>query len=277
MKKVFLFLIFGIFLISLVSSQTQINYYVYGNKVLVKYYFSDVSNLELRVPYDVDNLSLNVNSDYEFQKFESHNLIKVDSAKNLTISYVTKSMIDNAKKGNYFTSKNFLNESSNVKLVLPESAVLVEDGLVFPEPDSITSDGRSVIFEWENYSSGQIVINYEYSKDYAHLGYILFFIFIFVFIISFLFPRKYLLKKMFKIKARGDKNSNLTRNLLEDEKRIVEYLLSKENNEAWTKEILRDLKISKVKLSRKIRSLEQKELIKKIPYGNANKIRILEK
>ena len=46
------------------------------------------------------------------------------------------------------------------------------------------------------------------------------------------------------------------------------------NLEAWTKEILKEIGISKVKLSRKIRSLEKKELIKKVPYGNENKIKL---
>ena len=81
---------------------------------------------------------------------------------------------------------------------------------------------------------------------------------------------------MVPTKTKGKKRAEeVTKNLFEDEKRIVEYLLKKKGKESWTKEIVRDLGISKVKLSRKLRSLEKKEIIKKIPYGNENKVRVL--
>ena len=83
-------------------------------------------------------------------------------------------------------------------------------------------------------------------------------------------------KRKFRIGKKNKKEeSELTRNLFEDEKRIVKYLLEKKSHEAWTKEIIRNLNISKVKLSRKIRSLEEKKIIKRIPYGNENIIRLL--
>ncbi len=67
--------------------------------------------------------------------------------------------------------------------------------------------------------------------------------------------------------------AELTRNLLEEEKKIVELLIGSEEG-LWQKQIEIKSGISKVRLSRKLRSLEQKGLIEKIPYGNANKIRL---
>ena len=67
----------------------------------------------------------------------------------------------------------------------------------------------------------------------------------------------------------------MLRNLYEDEKKIINFLLEQKDYECWTKELMRGVDISKVKLSRKLRSLEQKGLIKKIPYGNENRIRLV--
>jgi uncharacterized membrane protein len=73
------------------------------------------------------------------------------------------------------------------------------------------------------------------------------------------------------------KKGELTRNLFEEEKKIVEYLVSRKNGESWTKEVARDLNIPKVRLSRKLRNLEQKGLIKRTPYGNENRIKLINK
>lgn len=259
-------LILGIFLLSLASAQIETNYYIYQNKVLVEYYFDSVSDLELRIPYDVGEPE--VNSEYELEDLGNYYLLKINSAENLSVKYITESMIDKVKNKFYFTSKNYLGDSQKVKLVLPESAVLVQEGIVFPEPDSISSDGRSIILEWDDYNDEQIVINYEFVKDNIFIFYIIILILILFFIGYLIFQKK--------IKGKPKKHKDLTRNLFEDEKKIIEYLLDKKD-EVWTKEILKDLSISKIKLSRKLRSLEQKELIKKIPYGNENKIKLIKK
>jgi len=66
----------------------------------------------------------------------------------------------------------------------------------------------------------------------------------------------------------------LTRNLFEDEKLVVETLLAADKHELWQKQLELRTKIPKVRLSRKLRSLEAKGLIEKVPYGNTNHIRL---
>ncbi len=99
--------------------------------------------------------------------------------------------------------------------------------------------------------------------------------------IIFYFQKKKFKKKINWVRERQDKarrkliNSkkvSVTKNLFGDEKKIVEYLLLKKGKSSWTKELVKELEISKVRLSRKLRSLSEKELIKKEPYGNENKI-----
>jgi len=285
MSKLVLIFVFIVFFMSLVCAQTiQTNYYVYDNKVLVENYFDSVSNLELRVPYDSKNIE--INSNYTLEDFGNYKLIKIYYGQNISVEYITESMVDNSRKGYYFTSINYLNDTQKVKLVLPESYVLSKEGILFPKPDFISSDGRIIVLNWENYSEDQIIVKYESLGGNNILFYLLLIFVVFLFF-SYLIFRKMKLKKVSK-KINQKKNPQrkenvqkkkelLTANLLEDEKRIVEFLVSKKNNEAWTKEILRGIGISKVKLSRKIRSLEKKELVKKIPYGNENRIKLVKK
>jgi len=285
MSKLVLIFVFIVFFMGLVCAQiTQINYYVYENKVLVENYFNSVSNLELRVPYDSKNIE--VNSNYTLEDLGNYKLIKISYGQNISVEYITESMIDNSRKGDYFTSINYLNGTQKVKLVLPESYVLSKEGILFPKPDFISSDGRSIVLNWENYNEDQIIVKYESLGGNNILFYLLLIFVVFLFFIYLIF-RKVKLKKISK-KINQKKNPQrkeniqkkkelLTANLLEDEKRIVEFLVGRKNNEAWTKEILRGIGISKVKLSRKIRSLEKKELVKKIPYGNENRIKLVKK
>lgn len=281
MKKLFVFLAFVLFFILLaetISATIETDYYIYEKKVLVRYSFDSISDFELRIPKDFVNLE--INSKYKLEKFANYYLIKINSTENLSISYITPSMVDKSKDRYSFVFRNYLNETQNVRLVLPESSVLLEEGLVFPEPDLISSDGRSIILEWDDYNERQIIVDYEFLKDKNFIYYLVFGFLILVFLVYILFERKKHKKRLSEVQSKKKKEKikrDFTKNLFEDEKKIIDYLLEKKENEAWTKEILKDLGISKVKLSRKLRSLEKKELIKKISYGNENKIRILKK
>ena len=286
MKNLLIALLFGIFFLSLISAaNAETKYYIYEKNVLVRHSFDSASDLEIRIPSDFTNLE--INSEYKLEEFPKYYLIKINSADNLSINYITQSMVDKSKDRSSFVSRNFLNEIQKVKLVLPESAVLLDDGLVFPEPDLISSDGRSIILEWGDYNEKQIIVDYEFLDDNNFIYYLVFGLLILIFLFYILFEREkhkkrlsqrdLLWSKKVQIKKKEISKGGFTKNLFEDEKKIVEYLLNKKGNEAWTKEILRDVGITKVKLSRKLRSLEQKEIIKKIPYGNENKIRILKK
>ena len=67
--------------------------------------------------------------------------------------------------------------------------------------------------------------------------------------------------------------SDITLNLYEDEKSIVRTLQSL-RGEAWQKELQIKTGLSKVKLSRRLRALEEKGVVEKVPYGNTNRIRL---
>src|SRR3989339_1033176 len=279
MKNLLIFLIVSVFLISFVSA-VETSYIIVNDVVLAEHDFGSVRDLELRIPYDARTIEVNVN--YDLEEFGEYKIVKINSGENVVVKYITESMIDKSAGDFYFIAKNYFDEPQNVFLTLPDSAILVEKGLVFPDVDEINSDGRSLILEWDDYSNSQIVVNYEIPGSDNLVFYLISIIIILSLIVFYVYEKmrfKRELRKVYqknfssvKRKTKEDKKKDLTINLFDDEKKIVEYLMEKKNNEAWTKEIFRDLGITKVRLSRKLKSLEKKELIKKIPYGNENKI-----
>ena len=283
MKKYSIFLIFLLFFIFLAgttSAAIETDYYIYQDKVLVKYSFEkEVLDLKLKIPKDFDKLE--ANSEYQLEEFKDYFLIKVNSAENLSIKYITKSMGDKSGNKFYFTSRNYLDMPQKIKLVLPESAVLSENGLLFPEPDLISSDGRSIILNWENYNEKQIIVDYEFVKKKNFIFYILILIIVLAFISYLIFQRKILKKKIQKLKGRAKRNKKIKskseiieEHLVESEKIIINELKKAEKNQLWQKQLQTQTGFSKAKLSRTIRNLESRNLIQKIPMGNTNKIKL---
>jgi uncharacterized membrane protein len=160
---------------------------------------------------------------------------------------------------------------------LPEGAFLNQRGLLFPTPNKINSDGYKIFLLWNNFKSEQIIVPYTNFKNQTFWGFfILGIILIGITLAYYLHIKKYR-KKIDKLKSSKKKNKNkkikeITKNLLKEEKLIVEYLFNKQGKESWSKNISKDLGINKVKLTRKLKKLKEKGLIKKIPYGNENKI-----
>lgn len=70
----------------------------------------------------------------------------------------------------------------------------------------------------------------------------------------------------------SNKKKGVEKFLIDDEKKIINYLKNCEGKEDWQKKIQRELNFSKAKLSRLIRNMEMRGFIKKIPFGNTNKI-----
>lgn len=290
------FLVLSAIPLAVAQSSINADYFIKKNSVFVELRFGKVSNFILEIPSDAKNLFINAEK-YSIENVEMKKIINVSYSENLTIKYNTEAFIENSKNNFFFIMKNNFNEPSDVNVFLPEGAVLKENGIIFPSDFVKNTDGRRIIVSFRNFSEEQILVNYEFVDNGNNVFYWIVG-FVFLAMIAAYFVEKKRIKKEIKevrnivnesnkkktkpVKKRASKKEkfkkleeDLTRNLLEDEKKIVKYLLEKKDNECWTKEIIKDLEITKVKLSRKLRSLEQKELIKKIPYGNENRIRLL--
>lgn len=237
-----------LFLIGFVSAGS-VSYNIVGDRVLVEINSENLDNINYQIPFDAEALEESATS----------------------IKYITESMIEKSSKGYFFIHRIESSESLSVDLVLPESAVLFEEGVVLPSGYSTTSNGRNIILHWDNYDDEQIVVYYTFVKDSD---------FIFYFLIAFLILIMVVINYKDKVLSKFNKISEsekkkLLKNLYEDEKKIINFLFEQKDYECWTKALVKGVGISKVKLSRKLRSLEQKGLIKKVPYGNENRIRLI--
>lgn len=275
-KGLFFGIIMFILCMNFAVALNSASYQIFEGKVLVEINFDNADDVEIKIPAGSSALEVNT-EDFETIDLESYKIIKIKSARNASIKYISSSYIDKSGSNYFFIAKD-LGDFSNVLLYLPEGALLseFENYLIVPKPSDVDSDGRRVILSWNNFNSEEIVVSYEFAQKNNYALY-------FVLAILFAAFTKYLYNKIKnkkikkKLIRRKIFNKILTTNLYGDEKKIVEYLAEKKGRESWTKEIVRDLQISKVKLSRKLRNLEQLELIKRIPYGNENRIKLLKK
>jgi|APSaa5957512622_1039677.scaffolds.fasta_scaffold16313_2 hypothetical protein len=187
---------------------------------------------------------------------------EIDGTETTMDGIVTIDRLIEKSGSTYYFILNDVSMGDDIELILPESAILTKDKIISPVETTIGTNGRQVIITWDNIQSNKIIVLYELPGNGSNYPYYLGVLVLLGGILYYVY-----FKKTIKIKK-------LTQNLLVDEKRIVKYLAGKKGREAWTGSISKDLGISKVRLSRKIRSLGAKELIQKVPYGNKNKIKL---
>jgi len=208
-------------------------------------------------------------------------------------------------------------QNTSLKVTLPKEATLKysldsSNPSIFPFTDDISTDGQRITLFWDDSILNEketVLIIYKINRLLKAALLIIVVVVIsmslFIFILVRRFPKRPLSPgrlvsnintkhenitpaimsaKPYVTEREGENNlsskeiySNLTKNLFEEEKQIILLLIDSNNKELWQKEIIKQLGISKVKLSRRLRNLKQKGLIESIPYGNTNKIRLITK
>jgi len=137
---------------------------------------------------------------------------------------------------------------------------------VSPKPKRVYSDGQRIILLWEKKDVREpfeVSVMMEPLAGAQVSGYWM----LAIALLGFLALVGYVIRKR--------KKTITYPALIEHEKVIVE-LLKKEHGVLWQKQIQIQSKFSKVKVSRVLRSLEQRGVIKKEPWGNTNKIHLVE-
>ena len=234
----------------------EINVQIENSKAIINYSFeTDARQLNLILP---DDAGVNGN-------------LTADSSGKIELSYETSSLIERAGKS-YFTANFKLplkTENLAVRLILPESSVLENS---FPEA-VLTSDGRHIILNWktENAENFPVFVTYNERKA-GNLVWIVVITAIFAAAIGsfMLLKRK---PRARKTKRKGKQAKDIERHLLESENAVIKAL-KEARGEMWQKQIQLKTGFSKAKLSRTIRNLEARGLVKRIPLGNTNKIRM---
>ena len=184
-------------------------------------------------------------------------------------------------------------EKFTFRLKLPERAILPEETSKFvtPEPTKLYSDGRRIIlaYEVENAESFRASVIYESAKKSPVAAFlaILFLIAIVFGLALYKFkskaktetrekPRpeeaKIAAEKPMEIAKAEQKEEKLY--LLPDEKGII-YILKQAGKPIRQRDIEKQITFSKAKLSRVLRGLEERGIIKRIPRGNTNLVELI--
>ncbi|MBI2151533.1 hypothetical protein HYU21_02280 [Candidatus Woesearchaeota archaeon] len=288
-------------------------YTIISDKVIVEenIQFSAVSKtITLAIPEDAAALEVK-NAEFEVEEFKDYKLLTINKKLNtsFTIKYITESLIEETDN-NYFILDlgNLEAPEIIVKLILPESATLKyplssPQPSIFPTTKKVTTDGKSINIYWDETDlkeSKTLMVMYKENKQFSlKLILVPIVVLMSLVVIFFSYFKHRSIKSKEDITATTEKENNkfnntkiesneiednkeqikkdLTRNLFEEERAIIETLFEADNQELWQKQLVLKTGISKVKLSRKIRNLEAKSLIEKIPFGNTNKIRLKDK
>ena len=250
-----------------------------------------VSKFDWNLPEDaadvaVDGLSFNVVDLKSFKKLQ----VQGAQFDTVTFTYSTSSVLEKTRDSFFILDLAGISSvKSSIAVSLPEGATLKysldsAQISVIPKTSDVRTDGKRLIIGWNeaNLESGTaiLVIYREPGRSNSPVAAVAAGVLLLAGI-SIAFYRRRKAEIAVPSTAAGkaapagaSESSDLTRNLYEDEKKVVEILMGSGYEGMWQKQLEIKSGLSKVKLSRKLRSLEQKGLIEKIPYGNANKIRL---
>lgn len=244
-------------------------------------------NLVLAAPYIL-----------EFNQIQDSVVVKETFPDNQTKYYNEPEILDISGDNLYFLKKIIFTENYpevKIKINLDEGVVIQSDQ-VFPEGYRFESDGKGISIVWDlkDVKASQafaIFVELKNTKKDVSF-YIAFFLGILLAILVFyLILDKLILSKKRQIEKQKiaekigtapvvkAENKQQTDNekyeyLLDAEKKVIEALKQAERNELWQKQIQNLTGFSKAKVSRLINNLEQRNLIRKINFGNTNKIRL---
>ncbi len=262
---------------------SQIDVEIVGGKSLVKQHIeTDLSvPLELELPLQAKILDIS-EKNYSF----SGGFLRVNLNKELDLEYLTEEFID--RNGKSYFIANFKMplkvDFFKLALILPEGASLDSPQSAYPSPE-IKSDGVRITLSWgkDNLKAKESFSTFVIFKERKQFPWAIFSFILLLFVLSIAAFLVYLrikrkaskrnIKSSSKVKPPIKNRSIKEMHLLESESAIFNSL-KKSGGEMWQKQIQIATGFSKAKLSRVIRNLEVRGLIKKIPLGNTNKIRL---
>ncbi|MBN2141720.1 hypothetical protein JW711_00165 [Candidatus Woesearchaeota archaeon] len=286
------------------------DYDIIGDQVLVTVYvaFNEAGDYFVwGLPYDARQIETGGIPYSILDLGDSKAMVTNESLDEIEFSYVTSGLIEKTSS-RYFIADFSKIEAPRISVLvkLPEEATLKyplgsERLSVIPKTSDVTTDGQRIIIHWNEddfaaNKAAMIIYDLHETSWLTHLGFVLLIIVV-AFAASYFILRGGKSAKPSEVRAsarevdidtakeeekaeaaeekrKAKEQTQLTRNLFEDEKKIIEVLFKADRQELWQKQLEVRTGIPKVRLSRKLRSLEAKGLIEKIPYGNTNHIRL---
>ncbi|MBN1792507.1 hypothetical protein JW826_02375 [Candidatus Woesearchaeota archaeon] len=269
-------------------SEYSAEYDIIGDKVLVKIdlslsntsgYFiwglpGDAKQLEVKgFPYSVIDLG------------ESKAIVTNETITSAELSYVTEALLEETSDSFFIADFSKIDAAKiSILLKLPEEATLKyslssERMAVIPKTKDILTDGQRIIIHWDEQdfkNSKAVLVIFKRpggSSLLLMIGLLAFALAAITAAGAWFYTNRMKAPKTLDEPAEKER-TDLMRNLFDEEKKIIEVLLDAKDQELWQKQLELRTGLNKVKLSRKLRSLEAKGLVEKVPYGNTNHIRI---
>ncbi len=192
-----------------------------------------------------------------------------DVPSEFSVSFSAPDIVNKINGGEYLFSFSY-NAPSDIRefvlrAALPEeSAISEKGGLLVSRPVSIFTDGKRIFLEWESaLQAGEQFSAFVQYKSKTEEGRLFTPILLILFLFAGLFVG-YRIKKFRKEKF-------IEQAVSEDEKKIVDEIMK---GEVLQEELREKTNFSKTKISKLVRSLEQKGIIKKTPYKKTNKLKL---
>jgi len=228
-------------------------------------------------PYDIeiDSEAVCTINDITFEKQITCDFSSVmKDGISITVNYKSDDTVDNKK--NYFLFSKAFKVPIDVKTLsvlvkIPEGTALREPTEESYSPDEalVGSDGRRPIIAWErsNFKAGKTfdtTIAYEMiNENIDYRNYIVVFVFGII-VIAIIFA-------VYKLRVKKETIKSLMPVLKEDEKKVMDALL-KHGSGVNQKLIVKDSNYSKAKVSKVLKSLAERGLIKLERIGRKNRV-----
>ena len=254
---------------SVVSSKIDVN--ILNKKTLLEtltfnFNQTESSEISYSIPLDSSNIDVydefgRLNFSIEETSLSKRIITKLRNSTQLNIKFSTDSLIfKNGDVYQFFTTFYMNQDTENVRisLTLPENYIIYKNQ-TFPL-GNFTSNGKNIIINWQfNYPQEPISISVKFYSKIMNknvLIYLLLFVATII-ILLILYLRRYYAKKLLDA-------------FDEDERKVIELVSSK--RVIYQNKIEKNLGFSRSKMTRIVKKLEKKNLLKKEKRGRTNKL-----
>lgn len=241
----------------------------------IEFYKIINSTLMFPLPPDAEAISAYIDGKKSDVIIENQSLVMQPNAKLVEFNYITKFFLD---KNTFITdfSAPFDVDSLSIRVILPpKAAVLAQYNSVVPKADSYSSDGQSIIIEWEKQlkTGESIPILVRFSPEMNYNLVIVLAAIALAIIAGFFAIKKSKVKKEIETRVVKEivKEDMVEKHLKEEEEQVVNVLKQREGScEQGTLGVITGF--PKATLSRILKELELRNIISKQKKGKKNLI-----
>ncbi|MBI2452390.1 winged helix-turn-helix transcriptional regulator [Candidatus Pacearchaeota archaeon] len=234
----------------------------------------ETNDILFSINQDIENIKVPQNEfTFTEQGILIHKNIKPDEKNLVEIEFDTKDLVKQSGSNFIFSmdfSLPFVSKNTQIKLNLPEGFILSDiDPPASPKPTVIETDGKIISLIWKNPEEESFIVVYKRGftdkSESAMPTYLVFIALLIIIFTAILFMLTQKRKTREFISSTLSENENIILNIIRKEKNITQ------------KKIGQITGFSKSKLSKIIKRLEEKNILKRKPFFKTNKFELSKK